>query len=309
MGFFLDQDKRKVVDAPGTVTITTSTATLKGVLVAPNMDSKIPVVLLIAGSGPTDKDGNSVHLGGKSDYLKQLSENLNANNIAVLRYDKRGVGQSTTSKKQDQLVLDDFAEDAVAWIRFLKNDSRFSRVIVAGHSEGALVGIIASLKEKPDAFISLAGPGFQLDKLLKAQLKTTLPPDDFKISSAIIDSIKAGFPIKQKIKPGFEGLFAPSLQTFLHSLLQYNSSTEIAKLNIPVLIVQGTTDLQVEVENAKQLKKSKPDAQLVIIDGMNHIFKEAPVDRNKNIATYSNSNLSIHPKLSPAIVQFVNSVK
>ena len=308
IGFFIDQDKRKQEDGPNTVTITTSGSVLKGTLEVPKVTAKVPVVLLIAGSGPTDRDGNSVLIAGKPNYFKLLDDQLVAKNIAVLRYDKRGVGASTTSKKQEELVLEDFAEDASACIKFLKNDPRFSKIIIAGHSEGALIGMIASSKEKPDAFISLAGPGLPLDEILKRQFKEALKAEDLKTGLQLIDSVKSGFQVNTKHNPVFESVFSAKLYPFVHSLLQYNGSKELKKLKIPVLIVQGSTDLQVGQENATLLKKAYPTAQLKIIEGMNHVLKEAPADRAKNLQTYS-ADLPLHPQLSSTIVQFVNSLK
>jgi len=310
VGFFVDVDKRTPVDAPGGITVNSLSATLKGTLSIPDAAGKVPVVLLIAGSGPTDRDGNSAMLKAKINYFLQISDALKLKNIAVLRYDKRDVGQSRGNKPVTTVVFDDMVDDAVAMIRMLKGDSRFSKVIVAGHSEGSLVGMIACEREKADGFISLSGAGVPADLILKTQIKEGgAPASSYAKAVLIMDSIKAGQPVRQQLEPGFDTLFSPAIQPYMHSWMQYDPRIEIAKLTIPVLLVQGTTDIQVSVMNVEALKKAKPNAQLKLIAGMSHILKEGPVDRQQNAATYSDDKLQIHPQLIPVLADFVNSIK
>jgi len=310
-GFFVNADKRekaalKAGEEP--VTVKTSSSVIKGTLSVPKVSQKIPVALLIAGSGPTDRNGNSALSNGKPDYFLKISDSLRVNNIAVLRYDKRGVGESSTTKTEAEFNFEDGVNDASALINFLKKDTRFSRIIIAGHSEGSLTGILASEREKVDGLISLAGAGFPIDDIMKTQFKEVLPAEDYKIALGVLDSIKADKQVKQQLKHGLEVHFRMSIRPYLSSWMKYNPQTELVKLNIPVLIVQGTHDIQVNVENARQLKKAKPDAQLVLIEGMSHILKKAPADREQNIATYSNDDLQLHPKLISVLTQFINVI-
>jgi pimeloyl-ACP methyl ester carboxylesterase len=308
IGFFVNIDKREK-DLPGTVTLKTNTAVLKGTLSMPNTTQQIPVVLLIAGSGPTDRNGNSMLSGGKPNYLLQISDALTLKNIAVLRYDKRGIGQSTTTKTEAELTFNDIVEDASAFIKFLKADKRFSKVIVMGHSEGSLVGMLACEKENVDAFVSISGAAFPADVILKTQIKETASPEIYKKAVLIIDSIKAGKKVIQKLDRDFKSIFHPSVQPYLYSWMQYNPSIEISKLTLPTLIVQGTNDVQVGVLNAEELKKSNPNAQLKLIKGMNHVLKEAPADRTQNIATYTAADLPLDMELIPVLSQFISNLK
>jgi pimeloyl-ACP methyl ester carboxylesterase len=294
---------------PGDVTIKTPTSVIKGTLSVPDGLKTMPVVLIIAGSGPTDRDGNSTLSEEQTNEYLMLGDSLKQKGIAVLRYDKRGVGQSSTTKKQGQNTLTDYVDDARAIIEFLKADKRFSKVIIAGHSEGSLIGMIACDKEKADAFISIAGMGFLPDVVLKKQLKVQTSKSDYKKAVLIIDSIKAGQTVKQETNTAFGGIFNPSLQPYWYSVMQYNAASEIAKLKIPVLILQGTHDFQVSVGDAKLLKKAKPDALLKLIAGMSHILKDAPADRLQNEATYHKSDLPLNKELVPTLVDFINSIK
>ncbi|RYY32755.1 MAG: alpha/beta fold hydrolase [Sphingobacteriaceae bacterium] len=305
VGFFVDVDKREKV---GAVTIPTTNAVIKGTLSVPEVAEPMPVVLLIAGSGPTDRDGNSQLMSGKANNFMQISDGLKLKNIAVLRYDKRGVGQSTTTKAAADVTFEDMVDDAANIIKMLKADKRFNKIIVAGHSEGSLIGMLAAAREKADALISLSGPAFAADAILKTQLKGAVSPDDFAKSTAIIDSIKAGSTVKQKIDPKYNSLFNPSLQPYLYSWMKHDPGKVIATMTIPVLIVQGTNDIQVSVNDASSLKKAYPKAQLKLINGMNHILKQAPADRLQNIATYTNPDLPLHPELIPTLENFIESI-
>src|SRR5690606_13500970 len=95
---------------------------------------------------------------------------------------------------------------------------------------------------------------------------------------------------------------------YLTSWMKYDPQTGLSRLKVPVLVVQGTHDIQVGVEDAKQLKKGRPEAKIVMIDGMSHILNEAPADRQQNIATYFKNELELHPKLIPELTQFINEI-
>jgi len=307
-GFFTGADKRQP-EEPGSITVKTPDATIRGTLSLPHTEKKIPVVLLIPGSGPIDRNGNSILINGKSNHFLKISEALMNQNIAVLRYDKRGIGQSSTTKAEVDLRFQDNVNDAVELIKFLKKDNRFSKIIVAGHSEGSLVGILASKQVGADAFISIAGAGYPIDEILKTQFKAILPSADFKTAVSLIDSIKLGTPTQTPPNQALASTFRASVIPYIYSWMQYQPQAEISKLKMPILIIQGENDVQVSTDNALQLKKACPVAQLKLIKGMSHILKEAPADRAQNLATYSNSNLELHPQLIPALCGFINGIK
>ena len=306
VGFFVNSDMREMPDA---VTIPTADAVLKGTLSVPSVTKLIPVVLLIAGSGPTDRDGNSTLIIGKSNYFLQISDALRQRDIAVLRYDKRAVGQSNTTKIIKNITFDDMVDDAAAIVKMLKADKRFSKVIIAGHSEGSLVGMLAAQREKADAFISLSGPGVPADIILKTQLKMNSSAADYTREVSIIDSIKAGNFTKQKLDGNFYALFNPIVQPYMYSWMKYDPSEAISKLTMPILIVQGKNDIQVSVNDAQALKKAEPKAQLKLISGMSHILKMGSTDRQQNAATYAMPDLPLHPDLIPILTDFINSLR
>jgi len=288
----------------------TAVRVLKGTLLIPEGKAEMPVALIIAGSGPTDRNGNNPAM--KGDYLKMLAEGLAAQGIASLRYDKRGIGQSTVATKSEEaLVIEDFANDAASWLIQLKADRRFTKVIVLGHSEGSLLGMIACQQQgRADAFVSLAGAGRPVDQILKEQLlaNPNNPPDMIKNAGNIIDTLKLGLRPKL-VSPLLVRLFRPSIQPYLISWMKYDPGQEIRKLSMAVMIVQGTTDIQVSMKDAEALQKARPDARYFAVDGMNHVFRDAPMERSENIKTYTQPDKPLNATLIPALIDFIAKVK
>ncbi len=290
------------------IALKTSTGDISGTLTVPVKPKKSPVVLIIAGSGPTDRDCNSP-LGIKTNAYKMLAESFAENGISTLRFDKRGIAKSKpAATSESELRFETYINDAVGWISMLKKDKRFSEIIVLGHSEGSLIGIIAAEKTGISKLISLAGVGSPADTILRRQLKGQLPPQLMAESNNILDSLRSGKTVS-KVNPVLISLYRPSVQPYLISWIQYDPASEINKLKIPVLIVQGTTDIQVSVDDARQLSAAKPDAKLLILDNMNHILKEAEADRQKNIATYNQPELPLKQGLVKELVSFIKNNK
>jgi len=283
------------------VVLHTATGDITGTLTIPEHGKNIPVALLIAGSGPTDRNGNNPMM--KNESLKLLAHGLASNNIASPRFDKRGIGESKAAfKNEADLRFEDYINDARAWIDTLKKDARFTKVIVVGHSEGSLIGMIAALN-KAHGFVSIAGAGQSADKTLKEQLAKQ--PAMVKDSSyPIIDSLVMGKTV-QHVPAMLFALFRPSVQPYLISWFHYDPQTEIKKLTIPVLILQGTNDLQITVDDANLLAKSNTKAQLTLIKNMNHVFRIVEGDRKENLAAYITPTLPISEELVSTISTFV----
>lgn len=287
------------------IVLETKTGRIRGTIVIPESKAPVPIVLIISGSGPTDRDGNNTYM--KNNSLKMLAEELLKNNIASVRYDKRGIAESADAGPAEKdLRFDNYVDDAAAWISLLKADKRFSKVIVAGHSEGSLIGMIAAKKAGADAFISIAGAGHSADVILKEQLKSQ-PESVTRLCYPIIDTLKKG-KTTDSVPQMLYMLFRPSVQPYMISWFKYDPQAEIAKLTIPVLILQGTTDIQVSEDDAKALFNANKKAEYHLIPGMNHVLKEAEADRQKNMATYSNPELPVKEELVRDIAEFVKRV-
>jgi uncharacterized protein len=282
----------------------TPTGDIFGTLTVPLNVKTTPLVLIIPGSGPTDRNCNSP-LGIKTNAYKMLAEGFAENGISTLRFDKRGIGQSSAAMtSESDLRFETYINDVLAWVSFLKQDPRFSKIILLGHSEGSLIGMAAAQQTDVAAYISISGAGKPADQVLKDQLKTRLPPALMDQSNKILDSLKMGFTVTN-VDPSLVSLYRPSVQPYMISWLKYDPARIISELKIPVLIIQGTTDLQVSVEDAKLLAAAKPDAKLLIIENMNHILKDSDNDMQKNIATYKNPDLPLKQGLVDEIVSFI----
>jgi pimeloyl-ACP methyl ester carboxylesterase len=285
------------------ITLKTLSGNIYGTLAMPkDVSGKIPVVLIIAGSGPTDRDGNS-NQGLNTNTYKLLANALGKAGIASVRYDKRMVGQSAGTEKESDLRFDDYIDDAVGFVEMLTSDDRFSKVVVAGHSEGSLIGMIACQDQPVKGFISLAGAGLPAEKILDEQMKSQ--PQYIQDSyHRVMDSLKRG-KLQNNVDPQLYSLLRPSIQSYIMSWCRRIPQVELKKLKIPVLIIQGTTDLQVSVDNAVKLKDAKSSATLDIIRGMNHILKDAPADKEQNLATYKDPNLPLDTQIVTDIIDFV----
>ena len=285
------------------ITLKTTDGVIYGSLLQDAAQKKgATVALIISGSGPTDRNGNNPQMTNNS--LKMLAEGLAANGIATVRYDKRGIAQSQAAGKAEaDLRFENYINDAAGWIKLLQQDKRFSKVVVIGHSEGSLIGLEAALATNPAAFVSIAGAARSADSLLLMQVAKQ--PEMVKTEvQKIVAELQHGKPVKD-YSPYLEMIFRPSVQPYLISWMKYQPATDLKKLKAKTLIIQGTTDLQVPVSEAQLLAKAKPDAKLLVIEGMNHVLKNAPADPQQNFATYANPDLPLAKELVPAIVQFV----
>lgn len=274
---------------------------LYGTLLLPKDIESPPIVLVIAGSGPTDRNGNQ--FGMVNNSLKFLAQDLARKGIASVRYDKRGVGKSTSQQPESELLFEHFIGDAACWISELEHTSKFSDIFIAGHSEGSLIGMVAAKRGGVSGFISIAGVGRRIDDVILEQL-SPYPEAMVNVSKAILDSLMVGKPVAN-VSPLLYGLFRPSVQPYMISWLKYNPAEQLTQLTIPILIIQGTTDIQVQVKDAELLKSANADAKLAIIEGMNHVLKHADVERAKNLSTYSNAELPLVPEMVYAISEFI----
>ncbi|AFY29734.1 alpha/beta hydrolase [Cyanobium gracile] len=291
---------------PAGVHLATSTGTLYGTQIIPASHLPTPVVLIIAGSGPTDRNGNGP-LAGENNSLKQLAEGLADHGIASIRYDKRGIGESSAAGPDEvDMRFDTYADDAALWIQQLQVDTRFSSVTVIGHSEGSLIGMLANKKAEADAFVSIAGPAQSASIILRKQLQSRLPDALWQQSEQILVALEQGNPvISVPLELNF--VFRASVQPYLISWFRYTPAQEIAHLTIPVLMVQGTTDIQVPVSEAQALKMAKPDAEFRMIEGMNHVLKAVSLDPEQQNASYSDPTLPVVPELVEGISQFIHA--
>lgn len=289
------------------IELETPTGVIKGALTLPTGATPVPVALLIAGSGPTDRDGNTPAISGRNDSLKMLSVALAESGVASVRFDKRGIAASSgAARSEADLRFDDYIQDAVSWVEKLSKDSRFQGIAVIGHSEGSLIGMLTSQRSPVRAFISIAGPAERAPVVLRRQLQGRLPPDLAQRNEEILRSLESGSTVTE-VPPPLYALYRQSVQPYLVSWFRYSPKDEFAKLRIPCLLLQGTTDLQVEVADAKSLHTANPSCLLKVVEGMNHVLKRVPADQQRQISSYGDPLLPLDSELVNALAGFFSS--
>jgi alpha-beta hydrolase superfamily lysophospholipase len=275
-------------------------------LQAANRARRGPAVLIVAGSGPTDRDGNGPGLS--TDTYKMLAEGFAAQGISVLRYDKRGVGDSRAlTAREENVRFSDFVGDAVAAARSLSARADVSSVVIAGHSEGALIALLAAQQIDVAGVILLAATGRPLSAVLRDQLQTALPDVLRQDAFAILDKLTAGEHVAE-VRPELNPLFRPSVQPFLMSILGIDPAVEIAKVRQPVLLMHAARDLQIAQSDLAALRKARPDMRIVVLPDANHVLKTSPADRAGNLAMYSDRTAPLDPDVMPPLVDFVRGI-
>ena len=270
-------------------------------------------VLIVAGSGPTDRNGNSGQ-GLNSYAYKMLSDDLVNGGVAVLRYDKRAIGRSSLNDPTTipNLVFGDFVDDAARCVNYLR-DEGFSRVIVAGHSEGGEIALHLALSEEVaiDGLVLLCCPGFAMDQILNTQLSAQLVPQYMGLmlrASAIIQRIKGGESVPlDSIPQELISLFHPSVQPFLSSCMAFDPADMMSRVEQPTLIISGGRDIQVDKSNAEKLVANAKRGEHRHFGQMTHILKDADTDDRiqQLMGVYTNANLPITEGLSEAILKFI----
>jgi hypothetical protein len=282
----------------------TTGGVLHGTLLLPESAERPPVVFIHPGSGPTDRDGNSAALGGSNDSLKQLAEGLAGRGVASLRIDKRGIAASAAAGGSEaDLRFGNYVDDAAAWVQMLRESRRFGAIVMAGHSEGALIVTLAAAGARPDAVILIAGPGRPAGVVVRGQLEDKLPAPLFASADAIITRLEGGETVAE-VPPPLAGLFRTSVQPYLISWFNLDPVAAVAAVECPVLIVQGQSDLQVKPDDATLLAAARPGVKLVLLDGVNHVLKPVSGDLAAQLPSYRSPEPRIDARVVDAVAGF-----
>ncbi|MDX1753940.1 MAG: alpha/beta fold hydrolase [Salinimicrobium sediminis] len=277
---------------------------IKGTLVTPVSEEKMPLVILLQGSGPTDRNGNQSFM--KNDALKKLALELAENGIASYRYDKRILQAQRLKIQEKDMRFDDFVTDAISVLDHFQENETFDKTVVLGHSQGSLVGMLAA-KDRADGFVSIAGVAQPIDSILTVQIANQMPGLKENVQQTFREMRTNGS--SSSYNPVLESIFRPSVQPFILSWMKFDPREEIAKLEIPVLLINGSNDLQVDKEEARQLQEAHPEAELVILENMNHILRKIEGDDLENSKSYNEASLPLHPELVPTLVEFIENIE
>lgn len=271
--------------------------------------AKAPVVMIIPGSGPTDRDGNNP-LGVAAAPYRLLAEALATDGVSTVRIDKRGMfGSKAAVPDANKVTIGDYVADTHSWVKAIRDKAGAKCVWVLGHSEGSLVALAAG--QQPEGIcgvISVSGAGRKLSDVLREQLRAN-PANAPLLDSAMaaLDSLERGEHVDViGMHPALQRLFAPQVQDFLIDDFRYDPAKLAAALKVPLLIVQGERDLQVSVADARALAAAQAKAKMVLIPSMNHVLKDVPSDdRAANLATYADPSLQVDPILVDSVASFV----
>ncbi|WPY99421.1 alpha/beta hydrolase family protein [Christiangramia sp. OXR-203] len=275
-----------------------------GTITIPAEGNMKHLIIFIQGSGPTDRNGNQPML--QNDGIKKIARELAGNGIASFRYDKRIFKAQKLQLSEEDMIFEDFVKDANNAVKHFRKEEKFSNIIIAGHSEGSLIGMLVA-QENADAFISLAGAADPIDEIITEQVTNMAPELGASARTAFDEMAENGR--TSNYSPMLEAVFRPSVQPFMASWMKYNPSEEISKLKIPVLVVNGTSDIQVSEEQAQKLAEANENSELAILDQMNHIFRKIETkDRLVNSKSYNEPNLPLHPELVSILTEFVKEL-
>lgn len=273
---------------------------IDGTLLTPTKIDNPSLIIIIGDSGPIDRNGNQNFQ--KNNNLKKLAEGLVKNGIATYRYDKRIVKQIRKGNVDKNIMFTDFVNDAISIVNYFNEKDAYNSIYILGHGQGSLVGMLAS-KENVSGFISVAGSGKSIDQVILEQIEQTVP--------GLTEESQVAFQYLKEGKtttiypPPLESIFNIENQPFISSWMQFNPQTNIAELHIPALIISGTKDLQVPVDEAKLLNESSQNGTLLIIENMNHVLFPILGDDLENSKSYNESFRQLSPELIPAILEFV----
>ena len=300
-----------VLADPVEVELTTSSqgAVLKGAWLAPETPAVAAPLVIIPGSGPTDRNGDNP-LGVRARSYALLAEGLAARGVPTLRIDKRGMFSSAAAGVDPNAVtMSIYAADARAWAAEAAAKAGAACAWLLGHSEGALVALAAAQDANAPicGVLAVSGPGRKPGEVLREQLRAN--PANAPVlaqAEAAIADVEAGRPVDvAALHPGLQPLFAAPVQPFLRSLFALDPADLARSMGRPLLIVQGETDIQTARADAEALKIARPDATLAMLAGVNHVLKRAPGDRAANLATYSDPSLPIAEEVLEAVTRFV----
>tara|TARA_R110002012_G_scaffold241610_1_gene415828 strand:- start:10654 stop:11577 length:924 start_codon:yes stop_codon:yes gene_type:complete len=271
-----------------------------GSLLEPINGSKNSLAIIIGDYGPTDRNGNQNFQ--KNNNLKKIAYVLAENGISSFRYDKRIVKQILKGRVNARLTFNDYIKDAKDVVNYFVKKEKYTSIYIIGHGQGSLIGMLAT-DENIAGFISLGGSAKSIDEVILEQIDQTAPslkPDAVRVFNILkTGKTTTDFP------PALSNIFSLDTQDFMANWMQYHPVEVIKTLNQPVLIINGTKDLQVSPEEASQLHEAAKKGTLINITNMNHVLFIIEGSNLENSKSYNESFRPLAPELIEALSSFI----
>lgn len=292
-----------ITDNMGELKIEVKGGAIFGTLLEPSKNPGSSLVIITAGSGPTDRNGNTPLLEGRSDALKALAYSLKDNSIASFRYDQRPSGKSIKTMKDRTTDINMLVDDLVKCIRYIKQNKNYERIYLIGHSQGAIVSVLAAQKEDVAGVILVTGPGRPIDEIMVEQY-ANIRPDIVNQVKEEMKSIREG---RDSVVQDEEmkRVFNEENRSFLRSWMAYDPPKEVRKLKSPICVIYGTSDSQVTPVEIQFYGDIINDRNSKIVNNMNHVLKVSPKDAKENQKRYTDPSYPIHPELVSTIMEFI----
>lgn len=292
------------------LSLRTLSGTIYGIMQTPDNKNSVPLAILVSDC----KTDNSFDEKLQNQAIKSLADSLTNRGIATLRYDKRGSGKSTAAGRNGaNLTVENYVTDLNEWVNRFANNVKFTDIILVGHGEGALIAMLCANENKHvKKYISLAGAGLPRADVLRAQIEMQFTNNLQlqEVADKYIKKLSKGEIIDEIVPQKLYQYFPPNLNRFFISWFKYNPLKEIAKITVPVLLVQGTADAQIAIYNINLLAQANPNAGKIVIENMNHIFRTCnSTHQLSQYATNSKPNAPIKHELCHAIAKFILEVK
>lgn len=285
---------------------------LKGTLLTPaGADARTPVVLIIPGSGPTDRDGDNP-LGVKGGSYRQIAEGLAERGVSSVRIDKRGMFASAGAIADPNAVtIADYAADTREWIGSILKATGARCVWLLGHSEGGLIALASTTRAGPElcGLVLAAAPGRKLGDVMREQFKRN-PANAPILEPALsaIDALEAGKSVPVTDLPfPLDRIFNPAIQPFLTSLMSYDPPALARAYSGPILVLHGENDIQITAEDAQALASARPGVRRVEFKGLNHLFRPSGSSPQETQASYGDPFGKVPPEVPQAIVDFLRA--
>jgi len=269
---------------------------------------RLPLVILHAGLGATNRDGNNYNVPGKNDSLRQLAGALLEHNVASYRYDKRGSGAASwlVAREEDQ-SLEAWIGDLVSATKALAATGRYSGIWLLGLNDGAVVAAAAANKltsmDQPanGLVIACASSESTLEAFSKAVANS---PEEHRAEGAsLISAISAGRLVPETSEY-YAAAFRPGVQPYLIEAFGRDLETELSLFTGPCLLAQGNMDMQVTLTDFLALQAARPDALTVMPFRMNHVLKDVSQDVEENYDSFSNPGYPVSQEFVDSLVQF-----